>query len=387
MHGKLRAFLNSKKLVDPEARGLTYGDGPSGSKPLLQSLAGFFNKHWHPNQAIIPRQIMATNGVTAAIEHSVWALLNPGEGVLLGRPYYRAFLPDISLRTGAKVVPVAFGSIDPLSMESVSMYEETLLASNEKGVKIRAIMLCHPHNPLGRCYSKDAIISFMKLCQKYKIHLISDEIYALSVWANGIDELKTPPVDFQSVLSIDSAGLIDSELIHVLWGTSKDFGANGIRLGVIISQNNTEFLTACRACALYSAPSSLAENAVIEILNDASFLNSYINENQGQLSTAYTHACRLLKNHGIPYRNGVNAAFFLWVNLGRIYTENHPEALFESDESGVTKIIFEKLMERRIFLVHGEAAGSEEPGWFRLVFSQPAELVEEGIKRIADAIR
>jgi aspartate/methionine/tyrosine aminotransferase len=74
----------------------------------------------------------------------------------------------------------------------------------------------------------------MKLCQKYKIHLISDEIYALSVWTNRIDELKTPPVDFQSVLSIGSTGLINLELIHILWGTSKDFGANGIRLGVII---------------------------------------------------------------------------------------------------------------------------------------------------------
>jgi aspartate/methionine/tyrosine aminotransferase len=115
-------------------------------------------------------------------------------------------------------------------------------------------------------------------------------------------------------------------------------------------------------------------------------LNSYINDNQGQLSTAYTHACQLLKKHDIPYRNDVNAAFFLWVNLRRTYTENHPEALFESDENVVTKRIFEKLMERKVFLVHGEAAGSEEPGWFRLVFNQPVELVEEGIKRIADAI-
>jgi histidinol-phosphate/aromatic aminotransferase/cobyric acid decarboxylase-like protein len=139
MHDKLRAFLNSKKLVDPEARGLTYGDGPSGSKTLLQSLAGFFNKHWHPNQAILPRQITATNGVTAAIEHSIWALLNPGEGMLLGRAYYRAFLSDISLRTGAKVVLVALGSIDPLSTESVSISSPRLQRKRSENPRDNAL--------------------------------------------------------------------------------------------------------------------------------------------------------------------------------------------------------------------------------------------------------
>ena len=58
----------------------------------------------------------------------------------------------------------------------------------------------------------------MKLCQKYQIHLVSDEIYGLSVWENK-DAPKAVP--FTSVLSIDPAGIIDPSLVHVIWGMSK----------------------------------------------------------------------------------------------------------------------------------------------------------------------
>ena len=64
----------------------------------------------------------------------------------------------------------------------------------------------------------------MKLCQKYRIHLISDEIYALSVWKND-DAPNAEP--FTSVLSINLAGIIDPELVHVVWGMSKVGGHDG----------------------------------------------------------------------------------------------------------------------------------------------------------------
>ena len=113
----------------------------------------------------------------------------------------------------------------------------------------------------------------MKFCQRHQIHLISDEIYALSVWSNP----EAPnAVTFTSVLSIDTTDIIDPGLIHVLWGMSKvslmknlywriksltmnlkDFGANGLRIGCIISQNNIPLLDAVKANAYFSHPSSL----------------------------------------------------------------------------------------------------------------------------------
>ena len=58
----------------------------------------------------------------------------------------------------------------------------------------------------------------MKLCQKYQIHLLSDEIYALSVWSNPEN---VDAVEFTSILEIETEGLIDRNLTHVFWGLSK----------------------------------------------------------------------------------------------------------------------------------------------------------------------
>lgn len=99
----------------------------------------------------------------------------------------------------------------------------------------------------------------MELCQKYTIHLVSDESFALSVWAPESIENHS---QFCSVLAINMDGIINPSLVHVLWGLSKaskasrhirvpethlrsqDFGLNGLRMGCIISQENPSFLAA-----------------------------------------------------------------------------------------------------------------------------------------------
>lgn len=58
----------------------------------------------------------------------------------------------------------------------------------------------------------------MTLCKKRQMHLISDEIYGLSVWDN---KNMTDNVGFTSVLSIDAAQFMDPGMVHVVWGLSK----------------------------------------------------------------------------------------------------------------------------------------------------------------------
>ena len=81
------------------------------------------------------------------------------------------------------------------------------------------MILCNPHNPLGKCYQEEAIIAYMKLCQQYSIHLIVDEIYGISVYElprERKDQVK--PVPFKSILSIDSGKYIDKNYLHLLYG-------------------------------------------------------------------------------------------------------------------------------------------------------------------------
>lgn len=58
----------------------------------------------------------------------------------------------------------------------------------------------------------------MKLCKKHNLHLISDEIYALSVWENPH---LADATQFKSVLSINAAEFMDPSMVHVVWGLSK----------------------------------------------------------------------------------------------------------------------------------------------------------------------
>jgi xeroderma pigmentosum group C-complementing protein len=116
-----------------------------------------------------------------------------------------------------QLVYASFGDVDQFDTDAVSKYEEAILQAAEEGVKIKALLLCNPHNPLGKSYTLEALKAYFVLCSKYNIHLISDEIYGLSVFE--VEGSKRTP--FTSVLSIDPTGLIRTDQIHVLYGMSK----------------------------------------------------------------------------------------------------------------------------------------------------------------------
>ena len=273
-------------------------------------MSQFLNKHLKPVLPFDPSHLLVTNGVSHSIEHCSWALADEGDGFLLGQPYYGAFIPDISLRPGVEVVQVKFGQIDPMSVEAVQNYEKAILDAKDCGVTVKGLMLCSPHNPLGRCYSRDALVAYLKLCEKYQIHLVSDEIYALSTWENK-EDTAPPPIPFTSILSIDIKDYINPALVHVLWGMSKDFGANGLRLGCIISQHNSAFMRALIPVAIYSYVSGITDYVVSNILEDDAWTESYIQMNQQRLSESHSRVVLFLRQHKIVHTPGANASILL----------------------------------------------------------------------------
>lgn len=381
MHDELLKFIN--RQLELPAKYLTYNDGGGGSIRLRRAICQFLGKHLKPFTPLNPDHLIVTNGVSSAVEHISWTFADPGEGILLGRPYYGTFIPDLTMRPGTEVVSVNFDEVDPLSIDAVAKYEKALLEFQERtGKRVRGLMLCHPHNPLGRCYPHETIIELMKFCQKYHIHLISDEIYALSVWENTVDE-GPPPVTFESALSIDLNGIIDPQLVHVLWGMSKDFGANGVRVGVIISQANQDVQFALKGVSLYSYPSGISDHLAALLLEDVQFTESYIKENQARLSDAYAYTVKSLQSHGIEHAPGCNAAFFLWVDLGKTYRKLHP-GIPDSQEVGDK--VMGLLLARRVFLASGALFGAEQDGWFRIVFSHQKDYLEMALGRIFAAL-
>jgi aspartate/methionine/tyrosine aminotransferase len=393
MHREMAQYI--KKSFDLPELALTYGDGVSGSKRLRAATSHFVNRHFHPVYPVKPEHLHISNGVTTSIEGCAFALGNHGDGFLLGRPYYVSFPRDLGARAGVKVISVQFGNVDPFGVEAVPKYEDALLQSEKSGTKVKALILSNPHNPLGRCYSREALITFMRLCQKHRIHLISDEIYALSIWHNPEYPNAT---SFTSVLAIDTKDVIAPELVHVQWGLSKDFGANGLRIGCVISQHNPGMIWALELHGLCTYPSSPSDHIACNILENDEWTDWYIRENQKRLSQNYALTIKFLKDHDVPYYPASNAAFFVWIDLGaavrrRMFSKNGMAlkdlSLDDSDSNGYTEIIADimaKLLAQKVFLASGEGFGSERPGWFRITFSHPKEYLETGLGRMLKVI-
>lgn len=379
MHAGLRQHVQENFVLPANA--CTYGDGFTGSRRLRTAISCLLNRYLNPITPLEAEHVLVTNGCSSALEQLAWAVANPGDGFLLGRPFYTRLNIDPSLRADAKIVPVDFGDADPLAVTSIGAYEQAITQAVTNGRKIAGLLLCNPHNPLGRCYSRVTLIGLLRLCQRHRIHLISDEIYALSVWSeNSSNGQKCEP--FESCLSLATPDIIDPSLVHVVWGMSKDFGANGFRVGAIVSQHNSVLRASLLQGAIYSSIASLADHATCNLLEDSAWIDAYILENRRKLAQHYNVVASWAQQHGIEFAGGVNAAFFLWLNLGDAYRARHQPGPDVDLDGEITRA----LLGEKVFVAPGGSFGAEKAGWFRLVFSVEKSCLEEGLKRVLAAL-
>ncbi|KAG9941940.1 PLP-dependent transferase, partial [Aureobasidium melanogenum] len=168
------SFANTKIRTSPHD--FTYGEGPWGSKRLRTAMAIHMNKYFHPFAAIHPDDLVFANGITSLCELFGYAIGSPNDGILISRPSYQAFPADFGAKAGLKCVFVSFGNVDQFSPAAIENYESTLLEARDQGISIKALLLCNPHNPLGRCYPLETIKAVMQLCKKYSLHLFADEV-------------------------------------------------------------------------------------------------------------------------------------------------------------------------------------------------------------------
>ena len=248
-------------------------------------------------------------------------------------------------------------------------------------------MLCNPHNPLGKCYTRDAIIGLLKLCSKHNIHVFVDEIYALSVY----DVPDKEAVPFTSVLSLDTDEYIDKDYVHHLYGFSKDFAAGGIRMGCLTTRNE-DLRRAMAAESFFGWSGNVNERIACLILEDKDYLAHFLDLSRKRLSSNNVLTRKLLDKNGINYYKGANAGFFIWIDLRPYLPQGEDVGTGKKDgedgEDGdgadvwrAEDALTAKLIENKVFVTNGKEMSAEEPGWYRLIFAQDPRAVEEGVKR------
>eukprot|EP00466_Bigelowiella_natans_P005466 jgi/Bigna1/80765/fgenesh1_pg.74_\ len=169
-------------------------------------------------------------GASVLANQLCWSIANPGDGVLIPTPFYGAFSYDITVRNDLHLVRIQREAANDYAL-TTNMLESAYDDAMEKGVKPKILMLCSPDNPLGRLQTESELINILSWCaEKPDIHIVSDELYALSVHSKK--------GNFVSVLEIVSKFFPQmSARTHILWAASKDFGASGFRMGVLHTKN------------------------------------------------------------------------------------------------------------------------------------------------------
>ncbi|KAG9847514.1 PLP-dependent transferase, partial [Aureobasidium melanogenum] len=364
-------FANTKIRTTP--RTFTYGEGPWGSKRLRTAMADHMNKYFHPVSAIQPDELVFANGITSLCELFGYAIASPNDGILISRPSYQAFPADFGAKAGLKCVFVSFGTTDQFSVSAIANYETTLLKARKQGISIRALLLCNPHNPLGRCYPLATIKAVMQLCKKYELHLFADEVYALSVFDSSF-------VPFTSVLSFDSSSYISPEYLHVVYGMSKDFAAGGLRLGCLYSRNQA-LMEAISAVSQFSWSGPVSQLFAARMLEDEEWKTGFLAKSRSVLKERYEKCTSILEEYGIEYSPGSNAGFFLWVNF-------HPflDIPAYKDEWTAEEALAAKMEDNDVYITKGSLLQAEQAGWFRIIFTQEDDVMEEGFKRLFNAI-
>lgn len=373
---ELEDFANK---VHIPAASFAYKFSTSGGGPKFPSaLATLLNDHFNPYTPLTGSDIKATSAATALHEILAFSLAEPGEGILVSRPYYGRFELDFGNKAELKIVSAETYAETCFNPEVVDAYERALIESNTSGVKIRALLIVNPHNPLGRCYPRSTLIALMKLCQKHSIHFISDEVYALSVFETN----EPDTIPFTSVLSIDPTGLIDPNLVHVTYAMSKDFGAPGLRIGALISKNK-DLLNSLIATIRFHSTAGPSIAIATAMLEDREWTRTFLATSRERLSETYKHVTGKLKESGINYLPGGNAGFFVWVDLSP-WLPPKEEGL---DDKKREQLLAQKFLDAGVFLHPGEEH-SLVPGWFRMVYSAVDRgVLDEGLRRIGNVLK
>ena len=191
-------------------KGATNYGVTTGQLEVRESIATFLGDHVFRvgSKAINPDHLVLAGGVTALLNMLSMTLFDRLDGVLVPIPYYSNFVNDF--RYIGDVFVVEVHGEKPRDITSVWTMHTLDVAFEEamkEGHKPKALLLTNPRNPLGTVYTDEHIRNAIEWTRKRAMHLVVDEIYALSVF----DETKR----FNSVVK-----LLDNKLdthVHVLW--------------------------------------------------------------------------------------------------------------------------------------------------------------------------
>lgn len=321
-----------------------------------EAVCNWFGKHhgWHINR----EDIIYTSGVVPAVSAVIKALTLPGDQVIVQGPVYNCFFSSIRNNGCETVSNSLIYNKEELRYEIDFDDLERKLAHE----RARLMLICNPHNPGGRVWTRDELTHVAELCRKYGVRVVSDEIHCeLTLYDNEY-------VPF---------GSIPDELSHgsiTCCSPSKAFNTAGLQIANIVCRDAEVRNRIDRAININEVcdVNPFGVIALQAAYSDEGYewltqLRAYISSNYDLLRERFARElpkCKVMRMEG---------TYLAWIDCSELH--------IPSDE------IEEMLMhENKVWVNAGSMYGTEGAAFIRINMACTSELLNEGITRIVNGL-
>jgi len=337
---------NIKQAADRAMQaGRTKYTANAGIRELQRAIIGFYQREFGTEYQ--PNEVMATAGGKQAIFNAVVTLMNPGDEVLIPKPYWVTF-PEIAVFAGGK--PVFIETEDTGFVLTVDQVERAITP------RTKLLILNSPSNPSGRVLPPAEFRRIMELTSERGIYVVSDECYLRYVYPPG---------------EVFSAASLPAELrarLCIAGSFSKTYAMTGWRMGYALAP--AEWTRAMLKVQGHSTSNanSIAQWAAVEALTGPQ-------ESVGIMLAEYTRRREWLLQalSEIPgfKCNEPEGAFYAFPDV---------RGCLQKDLKTSGEFAQRLLEEEHTVVTDGAGFGAE--GFVRISYATSMAQIQEGVKRI-----
>ena len=298
--------------------------------------------------------ILPTQGVVSTLSSIIMAFTNPGDKVVIQPPVYTPFFSCVK-ECGRTVVE------NPLKIVDGRYTFDFEDFSRKIDDDTNLLILCNPHNPVGRVWTKEELTKLGDICLKNNVLIVSDEIHSDLIY-NGFRHLPLPK--------------ISEELANnciVCMAPSKTFNMAGLATSYVIiadkkiRQKFERFLH-----TLHLQSGNIFGNVALEAAYHhgtdwVNQQNEYLEANRDYLLAFFGERMPKVK------MTFTEATYLAWLDLR---------------EYGLSELEMNRILidQAGIVLNKGSIYGKEGNGFFRLNFACPRQVLEAAITRMESVL-
>lgn len=346
-------FDTPKNIVEVAVKKLREGEtrytSSSGLPILKETVSKWMNER--KNLHTTPDEIVITAGAMEALFLSWKVLLNPGDEVIVGAPFFSNYEGQIIGNDGILVCV-------PLKEERDFVMDPEDL---ERAItpQTKAILLNSPSNPLGAVIDRMTLAKIADIAIKYDLYVVTDEVYQDFIYEDG--------EPYTSIASLPGM----AERTIVVDSFSKSYAMTGWRIGMLAAPEEIAKLIVKQQESVATCVNTAFQYAAVEALTGSQ-------EDKKKMLAAF-RSRRDLLTRGINEIPGFSCkapkgAFYLFVNI--------KESGFTSEE------LAQRLIEEAgVAVVPGNGFSEYGEGYIRMSYVVSEEDIKEALKRMKDFMR